>query len=177
MPKPSRLVALLLLLPLALAWQVSAWGVLPVFGWQLDFPLVLVMACGLLFGPRAGLLFGLLAGGLQDLLLGAGLLYGLTKGLAGLAVGLIQPHVMKLDALSLAVVAIVTTLAEGLLVALSLLAQGRTGVWDHFAALALPLGAAHALLLLVAYGALRRLGGPEREERPWFVGMGGSRGA
>ncbi|MFN3431225.1 MAG: LytS/YhcK type 5TM receptor domain-containing protein, partial [Candidatus Sericytochromatia bacterium] len=88
-----RFWALPALLPLALIWQSSELAVLPVFGWRLDPTLVLVIAAGLMLGPRYGLVFGLIAGGCQDVLLGAGLVYGFTKGLAGWAAGLIQPHI------------------------------------------------------------------------------------
>ena len=159
-----RFWAPVLLLPLALIWQSSDMSVLPVFGWRLDPTLVLVMAGGLLMGPRYGVMFGLIAGGCQDVLIGGGLLYGFTKALAGLAAGLVQPHVYRLDALSLGLTAMVVTLAEGLCVALYLLAHGRTAVWDHYAALALPLGLAHAFLLAVLYYGLLQLPAAEPRE-------------
>lgn len=159
-----RFWALPALLPLALIWQSSELAVLPVFGWRLDPTLVLVIAGGLMLGPRYGLVFGLVAGGCQDVLLGAGLVYGFTKGLAGWAAGLIQPHIYRLDVLSLGLVAMVWTLVEGLCVALYLLSHGRTAVWDHYAALALPLGLAHAFMLGVLYYTLFRLPGPESRE-------------
>jgi LytS/YehU family sensor histidine kinase len=161
----TRQRALILLLPIMWVWQASPLALLPWFGWRLDPSLVLAIAGGLLEGPRFGLWFGLIAGGGQDLLLGAGLLYGITKALAGLAAGAMQPHIYRLDALSLGMVGLVWTLGEGLLVALYLLAHGRTAVWDHYAALSLPLGVAHALLLVVLYAWLMRLPGAEREER------------
>lgn len=165
MPTLTRPRALLLLLPVMWVWQASPLAILPGFGWRLDPALVLAIAAGLLEGPRFGLWFGLIAGGGQDLLLGAGLLYGVTKALAGLAAGSMQPHVYRLDALTLGLVGLVWTLGEGLLVALYLLAHGRTAVWDHYAALSLPLGLAHALVLIVLYALLMRLPGAEREER------------
>lgn len=164
MPTVSLPWVLPLLLPFALVWQLSPLGVLPVFGWRLDPSLVLVVAGGLMLGPRYGLVLGLAAGACQDLLLGAGLLYGATKGLAGLAAGLIQPHIYRLDALSLVLVGLTGTLGEGLLVAMFLLSQGRTGVWDHFAALALPLGLAHAFMLVALYYVLIQLPAPEARE-------------
>lgn len=160
----SRFWALPLLLPIALIWQASELSLLPVFGWRLDPILVLVIASGLMLGPRYGLIFGLIAGGCQDMLLGAGLLYGFTKGIAGWTAGLIQPHIYRLDALSLGMVAMVWTLVEGLCVALYLLGQNRPAVWDHYAALALPLGLAHAFLLAVLYYGLYRLPAPEERE-------------
>jgi LytS/YehU family sensor histidine kinase len=159
-----RFWAPFLLLPLALIWQSSELSMLPVFGWRLDPTLVLVIAGGLLMGPRYGVFFGLVAGGCQDVLIGAGLLYGFTKAIAGFAAGLIQPHIYRLDALSLGLLAMVWTLVEGLCVAIYLLAHGRTAVWDHFAALALPLGLAHAFLLAVLYYGLLRLPAPETRE-------------
>jgi hypothetical protein len=161
----TRHRALLLLLPVMWVWQASPLALLPWFGWRLDPSLVLAIAGGLIEGPRFGLWFGLIAGGGQDLLLGAGLLYGVTKALAGFAAGGMQPHLYRLDALSLGMVGLVWTLGEGLLVALYLLAHGRTAVWDHYAALSLPLGLAHAMLLVVLYAGLMRLPGIEREER------------
>ena len=166
---PSRLVltrfwALPLLLPLALIWQMSELSLLPVFGWRVDPTLVLVIAGGLMLGPRYGVCFGLLAGGAQDVLLGAGLVYGVAKGLAGWTAGLIQPHIYRLDALSLGLMAMVWTLMEGLGVALYLLTHGRTAVWDHYAAQALPLGLAHAFLLAFVYAWLYRLPGPEARD-------------
>jgi LytS/YehU family sensor histidine kinase len=159
-----RFWALPLLLPLALIWQTSELAVLPVFGWRVDPTLVLVIAGGLMLGPRYGMAFGLIAGGCQDIVLGAGLLYGFTKALAGWTAGLIQPHIYRLDALSLGLVAMVWTLVEGLCVALYLLSHGRPAVWDHYAALALPLGLAHAFMLAVLYYGLYRLPGPEARE-------------
>jgi LytS/YehU family sensor histidine kinase len=160
----GRFWAPIALLPIALVWQSSALSILPVFGWRVDPILVLTIAGGLLMGPRYGVLFGLLAGGFQDLLLGAGLLYGVTKAIAGWTAGLVHPHIYRLDALSLGLIAMVWTLIEGLCVALYLLAHGRTAVWDHYAALALPLGLAHAFMLAVLYYTLRRLPGPEARE-------------
>lgn len=164
MPHVSLPWVLPLLLPFALIWQLSPLGVMPVFGWRIDPVLVLAVAGGLMFGPRYGLVFGLAAGACQDLLLGAGLLYGATKAAAGLAAGLIQPHIYRLDALSLVLMGLVWTLVEGLMVASSLHAQGRTAVWDHFAALALPLGLAHAVLLVALYYWLLRFPLPEERE-------------
>ena len=161
----TRRRALLLLLPFMWVWQASPLALLPYFGWRLDPSLVLAIAAGLLEGPRFGLWFGLLAGGGEDLLLGAGLLYGVTKALAGFAAGGMQPHIYRLDALSLGLVGLVWTLGEGMLVALYLLAHGRTAVWDHYAALSLPLGLAHAVLLVTLYAWLMQLPGTEREER------------
>lgn len=155
-----RVVALWLLLPLALIWQSSDLAVLPFLGWRLDPTLALVVLAGLLLGPRHGVWYGLIAGGGQDLLIGAGLLYGLTKGLAGWLAGMMQPQILRLDVLSLAVVGLLWTLGEGLLVALYLFAQGRTAVWDHFAAQSFPLGVANALLLVLLYTVLRRLPAP-----------------
>ena len=54
--------------------------------------------------------------------------------------------------------------AIGFLVALYLLAQGRTAVWDHYAALALPLGLVHAFLLALLYYGLDQLPAPEERE-------------
>ncbi|MOA41864.1 hypothetical protein D3C78_1638690 [compost metagenome] len=122
------------------------------------------MAAGLMMGPRYGVLFGLIAGGCQDMLLGAGLIYGFAKALAGWTAGMIQPHIYKLDALALGLVAMVWTLVEGLGVALYLLGQGRTAVWDHYAALALPLGLVHAFLLALLYYGLYQLSAPEERE-------------
>lgn len=165
MPPLTRRMALLLLLPVMWVWQASPLALLPGFGWRLDPSLVLAIAAGLLEGPRFGLAFGLLAGGGEDLLLGAGLLYGVTKALAGLVAGGMQPHIYRLDALALGLIGLVWTLGEGLLVALYLLAHGRTAVWDHYAALSLPLGLAHAAVLIVVYALLLRLPGSQREER------------
>jgi threonine/homoserine efflux transporter RhtA len=105
-------------------------------------------------------------------MIGAGLLYGLTKGLAGWTAGLIQPHIYRLDTVTLLLIGLVWTLIEGLLVALYLLSQGRTAVWDHYAALALPLGMAHAILLAIAYAILHRLPAPERSEPGALPGRG-----
>lgn len=160
----TRFWALVVLLPLALVWQLSPLAQLPVFGWRLDPTLVLVMAAGLLLGPMYGMLYGVVAGGAQDLMLGAGLLYAVTKAVAGFTAGLIQPHIYRLDALSMVLVGLVWTLVEGLGVALYLLAHGRTAVWDHYAAFALPLGIAHAVLLVMLYPLLHRLPGPEAKE-------------
>lgn len=156
--------ALWLLIPVALVWQTSDLAVLPYFHWRLDPTLALVVLAGLLLGPRHGVWFGLAAGAGQDLLIGGGLLYGLTKGLAGLAAGLAQPQIYRLDALSLAVVGLLWTIGEGLLVALYLFAQGRTAVWDHFAAQSLPLGLANAVLIVLLYAWLNRLPPPEARE-------------
>ena len=161
----GRVQALLLLLPVMWVWQASPLAILPYFGWRLDPALVLAIAAGLLEGPRFGLWFGLVAGGGEDVLLGAGLLYGVTKALAGLAAGAMQPHIYRLDGLTLGMVGLIWTLGEGLLVALYLLAHGRTAVWDHYAALSLPLGLAHALVLILLYAWLMHLPGLEREER------------
>lgn len=160
----NRRMALLLLLPVMWVWQASPLAILPYFGWRLDPALVLAIAAGLFEGPRFGVCVGLIAGGGQDLLLGAGLLYGVTKALAGLAAGGMQPQIYRLDALTLGLVALVWTLGEGLLVALYLLAHGRTAVWDHYAALSLPLGLAHAVVLIILYILLSRLPGKERED-------------
>lgn len=163
--KLDRTRVLLLLLPVMWVWQASPLAILPVFGWRLDPALVIAIVGGLMNGPRFGLWFGLIAGGGQDLLLGAGLLYGATKALAGFAAGLIQPQIYRLDALTLGLVGLVWTLGEGLLVALYLLAHGRTAVWDHYAALSLPLGLAHALLVVILYLWVFRFPGEDREER------------
>lgn len=160
----SRFWVIPLLLPFALVWQLSPLAVLPVFGWRVDPALALVIVGGLLFGPAYGVAFGLVAGACQDLLLGAGLLYGVTKAIAGLFAGLIQPHIYRLDALSLVLVGLTGTLGEGLMIAMYLLSQGRTGVWDHFAALALPLGLAHAFMLVALYYVLIQLPAPEARE-------------
>ncbi|HEY9723408.1 MAG TPA: LytS/YhcK type 5TM receptor domain-containing protein, partial [Oscillatoriaceae cyanobacterium] len=138
----SRVWVLLALLPLALVWELSPLARLPVFGWRLDPTLVLAMAAGLLFGPGPGALYGMIAGAGQDMLLGAGLLYTVTKAIAGLAAGIIKPQIYQLDLLSTVLMGLVWTAAEGLEVAIYLLMQGRTEVWDHYAALALPLGLA-----------------------------------
>lgn len=159
-----RFWALPLLLPFALVWQLSPLAILPVFGWRVDPALALVIASGLLFGPRYGLAFGLLAGACQDLILGAGLLYGTTKAIAGVFAGMIQPHIYRLDALSLMLLGLTWTLGEGLLVAIFLLSHGRPNVWDHFAALALPLGLAHAFMLVAVYYVLVQLPAPEARE-------------
>lgn len=160
----TRFWAILIILPIFVAWQASPLALLPVFGWRLDPTLVLAIAVGLLNGPRFGVLFGLVAGASQDLLVGAGLLYGATKALAGFTAGLIQPHIYRLDIVSLGMLGLVWTLGEGLLVAMYLMTQGRTAVWDHYAALSLPLGMAHAILLIVVYSFLGRLQGPEAHE-------------
>lgn len=156
--------ALCLLIPVALIWQTSDLAVLPIFHWRLDPTLAIVVLAGLLLGPRYGVWFGLAAGAGQDLLIGGGLLYGLTKGLAGMVAGLAQPQIYRLDALSLAVVGLLWTIGEGLLVALYLFAQGRTAVWDHFAAQSLPLGLANAVLIVLLYAWLGRLPPPEARE-------------
>jgi LytS/YehU family sensor histidine kinase len=164
MGKTSRYWIFFVLLPFALLWQTSAWSVLPVFGWRVDPTLVLVMASGLLLGPRYGLFFGLVAGGSQDLLLGAGLLYSATKALAGFAAGFVKPHLYRFDIVSLGLIGFVWTLIEGLIVALDLMLSGRGAVWDHYAALALPLGLAHAALLILCYAWLARLPDPSARE-------------
>lgn len=160
----SLVQALWLLVPVALIWQASDLAMLPYVHWRLDPTLALVILAGLLLGPRHGIWFGLVAGGGQDLLIGGGLVYGATKGLAGMLAGMIQPQIYRLDALSLAGVGLLWTLGEGLLVALYLFAQGRTAVWDHFAAQSLPLGLANAVLIVVLYAGLRRLPGPEAND-------------
>jgi hypothetical protein len=76
-----------------------------------------------------------------------------------------QPQIYRLDALTLGLVGLVWTLGEGLLVALYLMTQGRTAVWDHYAALSLPLGLAHAVLLVALYALLIRLQGEDRDDR------------
>lgn len=162
---PITLVqALWLLIPVALIWQTSDLAVLPFFHWRLDPTLAIVVLAGLLLGPRHGVWIGLAAGAGQDLLIGGGLLYGVTKGLAGLAAGLAQPQLYRMEALSLAVVGLLWTIGEGLLVALYLFAQGRTAVWDHFAAQSLPLGLANAVLIVALYAWLHRLPPPEARE-------------
>lgn len=160
----TQVQALWLLVPIALAWQASDLALLPYFRWRTDPTLALVILAGLLLGPRHGVWFGLVAGGCEDLLIGGGLVYGATKGLAGFAAGMVQPQFYRLDALSLAGVGLLWTLGEGLLVALYLFAQGRTAVWDHFAAQSLPLGLANAVLIVVLYQGLKRLPGPEPRE-------------
>ncbi|MEB3223971.1 MAG: LytS/YhcK type 5TM receptor domain-containing protein [Candidatus Sericytochromatia bacterium] len=160
----TLLRALWLLLPLALVWESSELAVLPYFEWRLDPVLALVLLAGLMLGPRQGVWLGLVAGGCQDLLVGAGLLYGGTKALAGLLAGLVQPHIYRLDALSLATVGILASLGEGLLIALFLFAQGRTAVWDHFASMSLPLGLVNAALLVLLYVVVGRLPAPELRE-------------
>jgi hypothetical protein len=147
-----------LLLPVALMWQSSVLAILPFFEWRLDPVLALVVLTGLAAGPKQGLWLGLIAGGCQDILVGAGLLFGVTKGLTGLGAGWLQPHIYRLDALSLAALGVLTTLAESLLIALYLFAQGRTAVWDHFAAQSMPLGLANASLLVVLYLVASRAG-------------------
>lgn len=160
----TLLRALWLLLPLALVWQSSELAVLPYFEWRLDPLLALVVLGGLLLGPRHGVWLGLVAGGSQDLLVGAGLLYGVTKAVAGAAAGMVQPHIYRLDALSLTVVGVLATLGEGLLIATYLFLQGRTAVWDHFASMSLPLGLVNAALLVFLYVVLSALPATEARE-------------
>ncbi|MEB3330295.1 MAG: LytS/YhcK type 5TM receptor domain-containing protein [Candidatus Sericytochromatia bacterium] len=159
----TLLRALWLLLPLALVWESSELAVLPYLAWRLDPVLALVVLAGLTLGPRHGVWLGLVGGGCQDLLVGAGLLYGGTKALAGAVAGLVQPHVYRLDALSLAVVGLLASLGEGLTIALYLFAQGRTAVWDHFASLSLPVGLVNAALLVLVHAGVTRL--PASEAR------------
>ena len=160
----SLIQALWLMIPVALVWQASDLAVLPYFHWRLDPTLALVVLAGLMLGPRHGALFGLAAGAGQDLLIGGGLLYGVTKALAGWVAGAVQPQIYRLDALSLAVVGLVWTIGEGLLAALYLFAQGRTAVWDHFAAQSLPLGLANAVIVVLVYQWVSRLPAPEVRE-------------
>lgn len=147
-----------LLLPVALMWQSSVLAILPFFEWRLDPVLALVVLTGLVAGPKQGLWLGLIAGGCQDILVGAGLLYGVTKALIGQVAGRMQPHIYRLDALSLVAVGVILTLAESLMVAIYLFAQGRTAVWDHFAAQAMPVGLSNAVLLVTLYLIAQRLG-------------------
>ena len=153
----TRHWALLLALPVVLVWQMTPLAVLPVLGWRLDPTLVLVVAAGLVLGPPWGLAFGLLAGAGQDLLVGAGVLYTVTKALAGMTSGLLRPHLYQIDSAFVGLVGLLWTLGEELLVAVYSWLAGRTGVWDHFAALSLPLGLAHAVLLVGMVGILLRL--------------------
>ena len=95
----SLIQALWLMIPVALVWQASDLAVLPYFHWRLDPTLALVVLAGLMLGPRHGALFGLAAGAGQDLLIGGGLLYGVTKALAGWVAGAVQPQIYRLDAL------------------------------------------------------------------------------
>ncbi|MEB3197541.1 MAG: hypothetical protein VKP62_10100 [Candidatus Sericytochromatia bacterium] len=155
--------ALWLMLPFALIWQSSELAVLPYFQWRLDPVLALVVLTSMLRGPRIGAWLGVLAGGCQDLLVGAGLLYAVTKGLAGFVVGMVQPHIYRLDLLSLVMVGVLATLGEGLLIALYLFAQGRMAVWDHFASLSMPVGLANAALVMLFYLVLSRF--PSQEAR------------
>jgi cell shape-determining protein MreD len=160
----TLLRALWVLLPLALVWESSELAVLPYFAWRLDPVLVLVVLAGLTLGPRHGVWLGLVAGGCQDMLVGAGLLYGGTKALAGMVAGLVQPHIYRLDVLSLAVVGLLASLGEGLTIALYLFLQGRTAVWDHFASMSVPLGLTNAALLVVLHAVVSRLPAPELRE-------------
>jgi cell shape-determining protein MreD len=160
----TLLRGLWLLLPLALVWESSALAVLPYFEWRLDPVLALVVLAGLSLGPRHGIWLGLVAGGCQDLLVGAGLLYGCTKALSGLLAGLVQPHIYRLDVLSLAVVGLLASLGEGLVIALYLFLQGRTAVWDHFASMSVPLGLVNAGVLVGLYLVVGRLPAPELRE-------------
>lgn len=153
-----------LLLPFALMWQSSVLAILPFFEWRLDPVLALVVLTGLAAGPKQGLWLGLIAGGCQDILVGAGLLYGVTKALIGQTAGWIQPHIYRLDALSLVAIGVISTLVESLLIAVYLFAQGRTAVWDHFAAQSMPLGLANACLLVVLYLVTSRLGWLSKRE-------------
>lgn len=157
LPIPPFAIALWLLLPLALAWQCSDMAILPTFGWRLDPVLVLVLLAGIRLGPRHGVMFGLVAGAGQDMLVGAGLLYGLTKALVGFAAGLMQESVYDLDAPTLALMGLLGTLGEALLVAINLVAAGRTGVFELYGALALPMGVANAALIVFLNLWLRHL--------------------